>query len=124
MTTLKINNQESPFVAVPTPIDARGFIKSETGHFVYLHGQGIFNMLSFIELDFDIHTIIGEILPLDNEGVKVMVEGLIEGKGMYKNFENGNHYFYNDWQSSVRSLLAHNGIEIGSNQKVLIIKKI
>lgn len=61
-----------------------------------------------------------------DEGCKVMAKSYRDwGLPPYVNYNNADFesYSFQDWQSSVRSLLLHNGIEIKENQKLLIVKK-
>lgn len=138
MQALKINKQETPFVAVPVPVNADDFLVVKTirehkneAELSYWHDMAWVD----VYLEWGDYKIIGCIDSLTmDEGVKVMVEedeyrqpygdGYVD---YYRNYLRTDEHFVTDfteYQSSVRSLLAHNGIEIKVNQKLLILKKI
>lgn len=130
MTSLKINNQETPYVVVPVPVDAKKIYLNEYDGVDFV-GYEVNNEFDIVEIPTGNYSIIGCIDSLTmDEGVKVMVEDF--NNGTYRDYSQpiynpSNGFFLHtvsDYRSSVHSLLSHNKIEIQENQKLLIIKKI
>lgn len=120
-------------LAIPKiPDDARGFAKAENGQIVYLHGQGMWNFLSFIDLNLDEYTILGRCNEIseavaetlvDEKTISQLVDAGAGGGGYldytkYLNYEN-EQYEFDTALESLHSYFRKEGIE---NNRLIILK--